>query len=243
MATNFLKRYFLNGKAVKWWVPLKDQKQRDVVRLSDPKGKIILDAGAGKGRFSDDFLNEECKFVLALDISKEMIRITKKRLKNRDDKRVSFVIADIEYIPLKDSFFDVALCVDTLVHLSNPERGLCELTRTIKDDGKVVVDVTSPISIQHVRDLPCKPIDTFFYLTIEVKRLIHRFAGPEVFWKFYRIFLSPFMTPWLNYSREEFYHFIENANLRPVTSIEYKIPHSPSIYFLSVCEKKKMALI
>lgn len=238
MTANFLKRYFKNGKAAKWWNPAKDQKCTDVVMLVEPKGKKILDAGAGKGRFLIDFLNEECKFILALDISNRMLKISKERMQNLVNERISFVVGDIEHLPLKNAFFDIALCVDTLVHMSNPKKGLQELARVVKDGGKVVVDVTVPLSIRSISDFPFEPLDLLTNLTAWFKQIIYSIAGSEVLWKFHRVFLSHFMTPWISYSKYEFHRFIKSAHLRPLKSIDYRMSRKPSIY-LTVSEKSK----
>jgi len=79
--------------------------------LVDPKRKIILDAGAGKGRFVIDFLNYGSSLVLALSISKDMLKITREYVRKFEvGTRVSLVVGDIEHLPLKDGCLTL-LCV------------------------------------------------------------------------------------------------------------------------------------
>ena len=232
-----VKEYFKRGKAIKWWNPIEDRRQKAIIKLVDPKRKTILDAGAGKGRFVIDFLNHESSFILALDISKVMLKITRERVRKFEvGTRVSLVVGDIEHLPLKDGYFDVALCVDTLVHLANPQIGLFELNRIIKASGMVMVDETpaNPIRQLFENDGLTEKVGRFMYHCVSVG--IRIVFGERVFWRFYEIFLSPFTVPWTSYTKKEFLLFIKNSGLKVQLIKEYGKPYAPSVY-LALCVK------
>lgn len=234
---NFVKEYFKRGKAVNWWNPIEDQKQKDIVKLVDPKRKIILDAGAGKGRFVIEFLDHDALFVLALDLSKDMLKITRQYVRKYEfGNQVSFVVGDIEHLPLRNGCFDVALCVDTLVHLVNPQAGLSELKRIIKVDGITIVDETSanPIRQLFENHMLKDKIETFVYHCVNVG--IRIVFGEQVFWKFYKNFLNPFTVPWTSYTMEEFLCFIQNSGLKVQSLKVYGKAYAPSVY-LALCVK------
>ncbi len=232
-----VKEYFKSGKAVKWWNPIEDHKQKDVIKLVDPKRKTILDAGAGKGRFVIDFLNCGGSFILALDISKVMLKITKEFVRKFEvGTRVSLVVGDIEHLPLRDGCFEVALCVDTLVHLTNPQAGLCELKQIIKVGGMVVVDETAanPIRQLFENEGLKEKISRFIYHCVNVG--IRIVIGERVFWKFCKIFLSPFTVPWTSCTKKEFLLFIKNSGLKVQLIKSMGKPYAPSVY-LALCVK------
>ena len=232
-----VKEYFKRGKAVKWWNPIEDHKQKDIIKLVDPKRKTILDAGVGKGRFVIDFLNYGSSFILALDISKDMLRITREYVRKFGlGTRVSIVVGDIEHLPLRDGCFDVALCVDTLVHLANPQAGLRELKWVIKDSGMVIVDETpaNPIRQLFENEGLKEKISRFLYHCVNVG--IRIIFGERVFWRFYEIFLSPFAVPWTSYTKKEFLSFIKNSGLKVQLIKEYGKLYAPSVY-LALCVK------
>ena len=81
-----VKEYFRReGTVSKWWYPeehrnVKDRKLylteiRDVIKLTEPKGKVILDCGTGKGRTAIRLVKEGAKLVIGIDVSKEKLDI------------------------------------------------------------------------------------------------------------------------------------------------------------------------
>jgi len=80
--------------------------------------------------------------VYAVDFSKSMCDITRKRVKKEGLNNVIVNVGDIENLKFDDGFFDVVLCIDTLHHIPNKSisKGLGELSRVVKKSGVLVVD-------------------------------------------------------------------------------------------------------
>lgn len=153
-----VKRYFASSKTTsRWWhpeskspkenpfLPFRDifvREASDVIAMADPRSKLILDAGIGDGRISNRLADAGAGDICALDISHEMLT-TASHAREIDLSRVEFVRGDIECLPLRDSTFEVILCIQTLVHVPRPEIALAELARVTVPGGRILVDITN----------------------------------------------------------------------------------------------------
>jgi len=96
------------------------------------KNTFLLDAGCGTGRFLTHTLPEQ-PFV-ALDLSLEMLKSTRKTL-----KRGLFVVGELEHLPFKDNVFDEIISVRVLQHIRNQQQAIREFSRVCKVNGNVIV--------------------------------------------------------------------------------------------------------
>ncbi|MBI2040900.1 MAG: class I SAM-dependent methyltransferase [DPANN group archaeon] len=113
------------------------QRQKIIIKLAEPAGKVIADVGCEKGIISK-LLAKNCKKIYCIDIDKNMLRLAKKEIANCDSE---FVVADAQKINLPDSHVDVAVSACTLPHLPDTEKGFNELLRITKPNGRIVVHV------------------------------------------------------------------------------------------------------
>jgi len=100
--------------------------------IVDKKG-LVLDNGCGPGKLS--LVIPEGNVIVGSDISFDMLREAKKKIKY-------LVRAQAEKLPFKDKTFDVVYTDSVLHHLKNPEEGVKEIFRVLKDDGVAVVSET-----------------------------------------------------------------------------------------------------
>lgn len=150
-----VKQYFkTEGTVSEWWDPEEKPglfrdlyiQQREIVRMfAEPREKVILDAGTGKGRFAADLAKAGATRVYATDISDEMLGIARRRASQAGvDAIISFQNMDVENLAYEDDFFDVAICMETFVHLPSPQRAMDELARVAKRGGRIICSVTLP---------------------------------------------------------------------------------------------------
>ena len=111
---------------------------RDTLKALEGK-KTILDAGVGTGIVAKR-LAEGGHIVYGVDSSEEMLRIARTHA-NSEISKGTLILSkgDILALTYSNGFFDGAVCLNVLYHLSNYKEVLAELTRTIKPEGMLVL--------------------------------------------------------------------------------------------------------
>lgn len=120
---------FKNSEIREQWV---------IDKLNDiPKGKILLDAGAGEQKYKPYCAH--LKYI-SQDFGKYIPNETNVGLQsdswNYDGLNL---ICDIIDIPLEDNLIDVILCTEVFEHLKNPLLALKEFSRLIKPGGLLIL--------------------------------------------------------------------------------------------------------
>lgn len=92
-----------------------------------PSGSLVLDAGAGEGRFRDLFLD---KRYVGVDLAVGDATWDYSGLSAIDDLRM---------LCFADNTFDAAVCTVVLEHVSEPEQVLREIARVLKPGGKLLL--------------------------------------------------------------------------------------------------------
>ncbi len=111
------------------------------------KGKEALDFGCGTGR-STRFLKTIGLDPVGVDISQEML----KRARERDPEGSYILVPDGDLSQFQDRTFDVVFSLFTFDNIPNAERKVrCfrEMGRLLKDTGKIVNLVSSPLIYTH----------------------------------------------------------------------------------------------
>jgi ubiquinone/menaquinone biosynthesis C-methylase UbiE len=107
------------------------QRKALICQLSFFTGNTILDIGCGIGRWAR-LLTDKANQVIGIDISKEMIKIAKQRIKNPN---VHFIVASVHAIPLHSKSVDFSLSCTCLQHICEEDKqkkGIQEITRVTK---------------------------------------------------------------------------------------------------------------
>lgn len=106
----------------------------DVAAVS--KDKAILDIACGTGVLVPDYLNRSIKEYVGVDISDEMIKISKDKFKDED--KVTFICADAENLGFEKKF-DCAIVYNAFPHFVSPHKLFESLYNALKDTGRVTV--------------------------------------------------------------------------------------------------------
>lgn len=104
--------------------------------LEDLRGKRILEAGSGAGRFTEVLLARG-REVYSFDFSNA---VEANRDNNMPNYRLTLFQADISAIPFADQSFDAVVCLGVLQHTPSTVQSLRELTRVLKKGGELVCD-------------------------------------------------------------------------------------------------------
>lgn len=112
---------------------------------SIPRGKSLLDAGAGHQRYK-----KYCNHLnyVSQDFSGFNTNIAKEGLHTFYDYSGIDVVSDIQQLPFKNQSFDVVLCTEVLEHIPSPHTALLEFSRILKPGGLLII--TAPfVSFTH----------------------------------------------------------------------------------------------
>ena len=105
------------------------------VKLLQPSpGDRIVDLGAGGG-WCSDLLQRLNRNAVAVDISVEMLQVSRKRPTRVPIKAVA---GDLEHLPFADRSFDKAICVSALHHVPDMVIAVTEISRILTDTGVAV---------------------------------------------------------------------------------------------------------
>jgi ubiquinone/menaquinone biosynthesis C-methylase UbiE len=121
------------------------EKKRISIILKALEGEErVADIGCGEGYILERIKSAE---VVGLDISDTAIKKAS-RVKN-----ANVVKGNAESLPFSDSYFDAALCSETLEHTQHPRKVLEELSRVVKPGGKIVLSVPNEPFINWIKNL------------------------------------------------------------------------------------------
>jgi len=104
--------------------------------FSNIKGKVVLEAGCGAGRFTEILLNKGAD-VVSIDMS-NAVEANQKNFPQ--DNHHIVAQADICNLPFVNEQFDVVICLGVVQHTENPEQTLKALYKQVKPGGWLVVD-------------------------------------------------------------------------------------------------------
>jgi len=104
------------------------------------RGKTILEAGCGAGRFTEVMLDAGAT-VFAADISSA---VEANRANCGGSERYFVCQADITRLPVQSEQFDIVVCVGVIQHTPDPEKTMNALCSYVKPGGHLFIDHYPP---------------------------------------------------------------------------------------------------
>lgn len=186
------------------------------VKLLQPApGDRIIDLGAGGG-WCSDLLQRLNRRPIAVDISLEMLRVSRERTARAP---ITAVAGDFERLPFVDGSFDKAICLSALHHVPDMRAGVFEIARVLSPNGVAVFSepgaghAAAPASVTATRD----------YGVLEQEVLIEPFMETCRAAGFRRVHVSPiaYMIPEFELSLDEWRAWQRLARTRrPLRALE-----------------------
>ncbi len=103
---------------------------------NDLKGKSVLEAGCGAGRFTEVLLKKGATLV-----SSDLSSAVEVNIENFPLSDTHLVIqADINDMPYADETFDVVVCLGVIQHTPDTEKTIADLYKLVKRGGTLVID-------------------------------------------------------------------------------------------------------
>ena len=136
-------------------------------------GKRVLDLGCGAGSHIKTFKNMGAQEVIGIDINEGMIRKGRENVRGMDG--VSFIVADGEKIPLKDSSIDFVISNYVIQYFLDVQTVFKEINRVLKSGGHFIgtiniIDVQEGHEHLHNTEIPIQlgkddsPVIVRFYI-------------------------------------------------------------------------------
>ncbi|MEO7266137.1 MAG: methyltransferase domain-containing protein [Ferruginibacter sp.] len=100
------------------------------------KGKVVLEAGCGAGRFSEILLKQGAQLVSS-DLS-NAVEVNQENFPQDENHMV--IQADINDMPYADESFDVVVCIGVIQHTPNSEQTIESLYKLVKKGGYLIID-------------------------------------------------------------------------------------------------------
>jgi demethylmenaquinone methyltransferase/2-methoxy-6-polyprenyl-1,4-benzoquinol methylase len=104
--------------------------------FSHLKGKI-LDVGIGTGK-NIDYYNSEAE-VTGIDFSQKMLEKGRQKLAKSGKKNIILAQMDVENLNFNDNSFDYVITSSVFCSVPDPIKGLKEISRVLKPDGKLIM--------------------------------------------------------------------------------------------------------
>lgn len=103
----------------------------------DLKGRVMLEAGSGAGRFTEQAAKTGA-MVVSMDYS---YAVDANYGSNGAKENVLIVQGDIYHMPFRQDYFDNVVCIGVLQHTPDVKEAFMSLVRRLKPGGNLVVDL------------------------------------------------------------------------------------------------------
>lgn len=118
----------------------KGWRKRCVKVLRDQKPKMILDVATGTGDFAIQCAKLKPEKIIGVDISEGMMKFGREKIKKQDlDKLITLEYGDAETLDFPDDTFDAIVVGFGVRNFENLEKGLVNLRRVLKPNGRIVI--------------------------------------------------------------------------------------------------------
>ncbi len=161
MFNNISKKYdFLNhflslGIDILW--------RKKAIKLLKPhQPKVILDIATGTGDFALEALSLNPTKIIGIDISEGMLAVGKNKIKEKGvDDIIDLQLGDSESLPFDNDYFDAYTVGFGVRNFENLEKGLSEMLRVLKPNGKAVI-----LEFSKPKKFPIKQLYNFYFNNI-----------------------------------------------------------------------------
>jgi ubiquinone/menaquinone biosynthesis C-methylase UbiE len=115
--------------------------------LGDISGKKVLDMACGQGIFSEK-LRDGGALVTGVDLGKQLIKIAEEKslsIKQKGTHKVTYHVASTDdMFMIKDTSFDIVVCILALQNIENLQKTIGEASRVLAPQGKLLFVLNHP---------------------------------------------------------------------------------------------------
>jgi len=113
-----------------------------VKQLPKKDAGIFLDIATGTGDIAIEIVKQHTRNVrvIGIDFSEQMLEFGRRKiLKKGYQEQIELRLGDVASLPFEDKIFDSAIIAFGIRNVEDYKHGLREITRVVKDGGKVVI--------------------------------------------------------------------------------------------------------
>ena len=130
---DFLNHFLSLGIDILW-------RKKVIKLLKGEKPKTILDVATGTADFAIETLKLNPDKIYGVDLSEKMLAVGRKKILNKSlADKIELLAGDAENLPFNDSTFDIITVGFGVRNFENLEKGLTDMHRVLKENGKVAI--------------------------------------------------------------------------------------------------------
>ncbi|RZK42023.1 MAG: bifunctional demethylmenaquinone methyltransferase/2-methoxy-6-polyprenyl-1,4-benzoquinol methylase UbiE [Pedobacter sp.] len=150
---DFLNHFLSLGIDIIW-------RRKAIRELKAIQPKTMLDVATGTGDFAFESISIlRPEKIVGVDISKGMLAIAERKIKERNlDGVFSVELGDSEGLNFEDNTFDAITVAFGVRNYENLEKGLADMFRVLKPNGKIVI-----LEFSMPRAFPIKQLYNFYF--------------------------------------------------------------------------------
>lgn len=149
---DFLNHFLSLGIDIYW-------RKRAIKLLKSHNPSHILDVATGTGDFAIAALKANPQKITGVDISAGMLEVGKEKIKKKGlDNIISLELGDSEKLAYEDNYFDAVIVSFGVRNFENLEKGLQDIYRVTKPNGKVVI-----LEFSKPKKFPFKQVYNFYF--------------------------------------------------------------------------------
>lgn len=143
MFDNISKNYDGLNRVISFGIDVKWRK-KVVAIVGENNPKQILDIATGTGDLAIMMASLNPDRIVGLDISAGMLEVGKQKIEKVNlSKTIDMIVGDSENMPFDNDTFDAITVSFGVRNFANLNKGLTEINRVLKPDGKLVILETS----------------------------------------------------------------------------------------------------
>jgi ubiquinone/menaquinone biosynthesis C-methylase UbiE len=115
-------------------------------RLLPPRGRILLELGAGAGRNTPRYVGFDR--IILLDYSRTQLEQAQVRLGTSE--KYIYVAADAYRLPFVDGLFDTVTMIRTLHHMADAPKALAQIKNVLRSEGVFILEFANKLNFKAI---------------------------------------------------------------------------------------------